>query len=695
MSTGLSRLDGARGAVQRALDICAELAHERQASRLEDDCRRDQERVAIGPRIAIVGAFSSGKTTFVNALFGRRVLPMRNTPTTASITEIRSGDRCHARVQLKSREDLELELQSARDALTKRQKEHVESGDAGLLEEIRSLRNFIELDLDRDYPAEQRLEFDLSDGAQSQALERFLAEGHSSKAPFVDRVYIEYAFAEGLMPRDVTLLDTPGLNSDSELHRRATMLALRNADAVLFFTQASMPLTGSDKMFLERIRDMRRGEPNGTDRFLFVVNAIDRVDPDETPRASIVDHVRTQLEAMGLEAPTVCPLSSKIALLGRLHAVDGSLSRRERGDLMMETDDEPSAAWVMSHMEATLDACWSRAGLSAVAHTLTDASDRVERRLQEMQRDLETEKDLADKTLSHAEGRVGALRDVIANKRKQRDRLLSKVRRHASDKLEPIRGVNELAERLLEQVDADGERWQIQDAMRGIIFDWFDEREAAVGQMMDAIASAIQDLIEGALVEVERTRREVFNLEEAFAIGIVLDLDFDLPPPEAERPEDISTKAGWGGAILGGVLGAFFGVGVGVALGAALGNLLGRGLANPAVQQLRKLRAGRRREVKRIIEQRVAIVEACWDDWLETVIDLLVAWAGRQFDGFLADLEVQFERWLSTSREAESSGEAVAARLAQATARMDEARAALAEAQVAIREAGRTPDHAA
>jgi len=63
--------------------------------KLEDlYCRINAERFAI----VVAGGFSTGKTTFINALLKEEMLPAADGPTTASVTKVTYGDRKKARV---------------------------------------------------------------------------------------------------------------------------------------------------------------------------------------------------------------------------------------------------------------------------------------------------------------------------------------------------------------------------------------------------------------------------------------------------------------------------------------------------------------------------------------------------------------------------------------------------------------------
>ena len=79
------------------------LAHEAGAAKVEDDALRLRERVAEGVfYVASVGQFKRGKSTLLNALIGKSILPVGVPPVTAIVTLIRYGPELQARVRIAS-----------------------------------------------------------------------------------------------------------------------------------------------------------------------------------------------------------------------------------------------------------------------------------------------------------------------------------------------------------------------------------------------------------------------------------------------------------------------------------------------------------------------------------------------------------------------------------------------------------------
>jgi len=66
------------------------------------------------PQIAVIGAFSAGKSTLLNRLIRRSLLPATRTPTTAVVTSIRYGARAHALLEHRKTVRVTLVSQDAR-----------------------------------------------------------------------------------------------------------------------------------------------------------------------------------------------------------------------------------------------------------------------------------------------------------------------------------------------------------------------------------------------------------------------------------------------------------------------------------------------------------------------------------------------------------------------------------------------------
>lgn len=190
-------------------------AADEQRLRLADMCRRTEkaaeeignsgavkavtallERIENGAfHVMVVGDFNRGKSTFVNALLGARVLPVKATPATAVITEVRFGDSPAA-------------LLWTEDAV------EPEAVDPDRLVELITVNN---------------------------------ATG-GERSPYVKA---EVVWPLELCRHNVVLIDSPGLNA-YETHNDITLTHLSKADAVIFLQHAIAPMSISESGFLKK-----------------------------------------------------------------------------------------------------------------------------------------------------------------------------------------------------------------------------------------------------------------------------------------------------------------------------------------------------------------------------------------------------------------------------------------------------------
>lgn len=70
-------------------EIAKELDDDALKNETDDNCSMLMED---GFKVVVVGEFSRGKSTFINALLGKRILPAKTNPTTTTINRISYGE---------------------------------------------------------------------------------------------------------------------------------------------------------------------------------------------------------------------------------------------------------------------------------------------------------------------------------------------------------------------------------------------------------------------------------------------------------------------------------------------------------------------------------------------------------------------------------------------------------------------------
>jgi Zn-dependent protease with chaperone function/ribosome biogenesis GTPase A len=172
--------------------------------------------------LVVVGEFNHGKSTFVNALLGRTVLPTGVTPTTAVIHHLVPAPEPRAEVVYNSGEREPISMEA--------------------------LRNW--------------------------------AVGDDSHDRSAQVQYIEIGYPASLLEEGVVLVDTPGVNDLSLARADITYKYIPQSDAVLFLMDAGQMLKESERVFLV---DKLIGKSR--DKIVFVINKSDIWSPEEREEA--------------------------------------------------------------------------------------------------------------------------------------------------------------------------------------------------------------------------------------------------------------------------------------------------------------------------------------------------------------------------------------------------------------------------
>ncbi len=153
-----------------------------------------RERLARPLTIAIMGEFSAGKSTFVNAWLGRKLAPMGALPTTCTINVFRRGGQGHARVHRRE----------------------------GRIDHV--------------------------DVAQVPAYLEGLDEAAAGEIRHVEIERGDAGFG------DATVVDTPGLNALDPYHEQVAREFLAEADAIVWIFSATRGAADSERAMLEELR---------------------------------------------------------------------------------------------------------------------------------------------------------------------------------------------------------------------------------------------------------------------------------------------------------------------------------------------------------------------------------------------------------------------------------------------------------
>lgn len=230
--------------------------------------------------INVIATMSSGKSTLINALLGKKLMPSKNEACTATITEILDNDMETFAAVVHDEDDV-------------------------------VLQNIPELTYDI-----------ISELNDDDNVHRISVTGN---IPFLD------AKSTALM-----LVDTPGPNnSQNQAHKNTTYRAI-NSDAnnlILYVLNGTQLSTNDDASLLSYVAEqIKRGGKQVRDRFLFVINKMDGFNPEEEDIGKAITAAKRYLASYGIEDPQIFPCSAYTALNIRTYLDGVDIDNMTRAD---------------------------------------------------------------------------------------------------------------------------------------------------------------------------------------------------------------------------------------------------------------------------------------------------------------------------------------------------------------------------
>lgn len=215
--------------------------------------------------IDVVATMSSGKSTLINALLGKQLMPAANEATTATIVRIVDTDQ----------------------------------------------DNYSAIAYNKSNQIVKKLDdVTLEDMKQLNSDEKVSMVELKGRIPFVSTVGMK-----------LVLVDTPGPNnSRDKRHEEMTygMIADSDKSLVLYVMNAQQLGINDEKIFLDYVcQCMKEGGKQSRERFIFAVNKMDAFKPKDEGQDCIeraLNNVKTGLEERGILNPNIFPVSSLAAL---------------------------------------------------------------------------------------------------------------------------------------------------------------------------------------------------------------------------------------------------------------------------------------------------------------------------------------------------------------------------------------------
>ncbi|PSL50540.1 dynamin family protein [Salsuginibacillus halophilus] len=261
--------------------------------------------------ISLFGAFSAGKSSFINALLGEDVLPVSPHPTTAVVQTVKAPtekrpDRT-AELFVKPEEMLQEEVKSVSTAIGRpmeikqllkadlKRAEGVTTREQAYIDYLRALKTALSKQVFM--PGESRV-------VALDEMKTIAADELSAcMLQHVD-VYVDTYWTQS----GIEWVDTPGVHSINGRHTNVAFEQLRASHAIFYVTYYHHAFSKADEYFLQQIASVQKTRPHFP--FYFFINAADLAQT-EAELEKVVRHVTKELSANDLQQPNVLAVASK------------------------------------------------------------------------------------------------------------------------------------------------------------------------------------------------------------------------------------------------------------------------------------------------------------------------------------------------------------------------------------------------
>lgn len=333
--------------------------------------------------VVVVGEFSAGKSTFLNALMGNWYLPSATKETTATVNFLKHISR--------SEDNNNVHIHYVDDTMESVQIDNLT---------VDSLKKYVSTD----------------------------GDNVAKKIKKVD-IYLESKFLED----NVTLVDSPGLNGVLEGHKDITMDQIEKSHACIFMFDANQPGKQTDFDFLKKIKDK-------TDNLFFLINKIDQINEEEGETvASVSDKVKESYSGQFTEEksiPKIYGISAFKALVGRNKKPISFYGRKDR------TEDEKMVLVRESLIEEFEDRLYKYLSTGEKTRDLLlEPIERIDKTLQANFCDFEEQEQMlnGERSAEELEEQIAQIKshkieleDILIGKEKEIKRKLKEIQNNTS-----------------------------------------------------------------------------------------------------------------------------------------------------------------------------------------------------------------------------------------------------------------------
>lgn len=331
--------------------------------------------------LALFGAFSSGKSSFANALVGRKVLPSSPTPTTATINKLTRPTEDHphesVKVVFKTEQDILEELNQILGFPVSDEKGETLPSKLERTLKKRQLEQDHRIIVEHFLQAHTRFLDHITKQTPLhvtlQELRPYVAEEAVSCVVKEVTVYL----STPLTDKGLTIVDTPGASSMNKRHTEIAFQYMKDADALLYLTYYQHSFSKADRSFLRKLGLVK--DSFSMDKMFFIINAADLA-KDQAELDTVFDYVKNELTKEGIRNPNLHHVSSKEEIEGKGETAYNQYAKlRKQLDYFIEEELTKDAIELLYFEAGTL--CRTVDKLHATLHQSEDEKQAEKKKI--------------------------------------------------------------------------------------------------------------------------------------------------------------------------------------------------------------------------------------------------------------------------------------------------------------------------
>ncbi|AVI41358.1 dynamin family protein [Bacillus pumilus] len=331
--------------------------------------------------LALFGAFSSGKSSFANALVGRKVLPSSPTPTTATINKLTRPTEDHphesVKVVFKTEQDILEELNQILGFPVSDEKGETLPSKLERTLKKRQLEQDHRIIVEHFLHAHTRFLDHITKQTPLhvtlQELRPYVAEEAVSCVVKEVTVYL----STPLTDKGLTIVDTPGASSMNKRHTEIAFQYMKDADALLYLTYYQHSFSKADRSFLRKLGLVK--DSFSMDKMFFIINAADLA-KDQAELDTVFDYVKNELTKEGIRNPNLHHVSSKEEIEGKGETAYNQYAKlRKQLDYFIEEELTKDAIELLYFEAGTL--CRTVDKLHATLHQSEDEKQAEKKKI--------------------------------------------------------------------------------------------------------------------------------------------------------------------------------------------------------------------------------------------------------------------------------------------------------------------------